>query len=869
MLSARACAMLRLVLCSAPLVTKRAGGAVCLCLLISAVTTFSGASPAGAVDPDDTPWTVNDANPGQRPASIEDLLERDRKAMLQDNDINPPSQDQPEYSTHAQPGNLDQDRLTPALPAEIHRAPDRTPQVAIPARAPDAAVGEKPTAASVPPGPSPAAIAQPDANRSSSALPATTPGDLAPIARVPVPMPARRPVTPAAIDSKSAVPPAVTPKGTGAELAAVSQEPSELSIGPKPSQVPARGPDQTAILHDSADPSAPPPQAVPSAPVETPAVAVNGKLYLPVSRYFSLNGNTVLATYDVQDREALAAFYEKSLGEALWVTRDGFNDNARALIEEIGKAGTWGLSYADYKLPQLTATGVDYDYAQLLDVEIKLSLAALAYARHARGDRIDNPTQLLSSYIDRKPQIVPRSKVLADLVAAPDKGAYLRSLHPKNPQFEALRVALADLRARKATGQETEMIPDGPKVSPGKSHSSIAVLRRRLGTPPPAPKSNGQPVSEAFYDKELAEAVIAYKRKNGIEPANSTVTAELRTHLNTQGRIDEDTIIANMEEWRWMPEDLGETYVWVNVPEFLVRVVKQGQIIHEERIVAGRYETQTPIFSHKLSTVVFQPSWNVPESIKVNELLPKLRAGGNPIASQGLRMEQNGRLVEASSLDWSRNDIRNYHIYQPPGSSNVLGVVKFLFPNKHAVYLHDTPAKGLFNEKLRTFSHGCVRVRNPVQLAEVIMAEDKGWDKDKVAELIASGPADNDVALDKPLPVHITYFTAWAGDGGAVTSYPDIYGHEMRIKFALAGRWDQIIRNPDHLAPADPGAVVSREDWGDEDDDAQRNERRRAPARTTTERRPRQAANTTYDGRPRKNSGTGFSDFMNNVFGSN
>ena len=187
-----------------------------------------------------------------------------------------------------------------------------------------------------------------------------------------------------------------------------------------------------------------------------------------------------------------------------------------------------------------------------------------------------------------------------------------------------------------------------------------------------------------------------------------------------------------------------------------------------------------------------------------------LRYGGNPIARQGLVVERNGRQLDAWEVDWYQSDIRNYNIYQPPGPGNVLGVVKFLFPNKHAVYLHDTPSKNLFNEKVRAFSHGCMRVRNPVRLAEVILAEDKGWDAGTVNDVLNDGPPDNDVKLDRPLPVHVTYFTATVDDHGDLKTFADVYGHEQRIKLALQGRWDEIQKNRDHLLPPVPSAVASR-----------------------------------------------------------
>jgi murein L,D-transpeptidase YcbB/YkuD len=595
-----------------------------------------------------------------------------------------------------------------------------------------------------------------------------------------------------------------------AEPPVAAREQPEEGLGPNPNAgtpPPEPAPPAPAM----AQPIVPPP-APPAAPVTQPSVALNGKIYLPLKRYLDTRADTELARYAANDRAALAAHYEKTVGEALWVSRTGFNDAARALIAELEKAGEWGLDAAGYDIPRLEDRNGDYGFGNLAAAEVKLSLAAMAYARHARGDRIGAPTEQLSSYIDRKPQIIEAPKVLTALLAAPDKAEYLRSLHPKHPQFALLRQELAELRAHKRDGTLPQPIPMGPKLTPGKDHAHIVLVRSLMGTPVPTRKPDGSPARDTYFDEDLARAIIDYKTKQQIEPATATITDTLRKSLNARASLDESTLIANMEQWRWMPEDLGATHVWVNVPEFLVRVKKDGTTLHEERIVTGRYETQTPIFSNRMRTVVFQPYWNVPDSIKVKELLPGLRAGRNPIAEQGLQVKRGKEIVDATQIDWNRQDIRNYHIFQPPGPKNVLGVVKFLFPNKHAVYLHDTPAKKLFNERLRTFSHGCMRVRDPVRLAEVIMAEDKGWDSANVQQLVSDGPPDNEITLDRPIPVHVSYFTAWVNGDGTVATFPDIYGHEKRIKLALEGRWDEIDKGADHLAPADPNAVASQGD---------------------------------------------------------
>ena len=172
--------------------------------------------------------------------------------------------------------------------------------------------------------------------------------------------------------------------------------------------------------------------------------------------------------------------------------------------------------------------------------------------------------------------------------------------------------------------------------------------------------------------------------------------------------------------WRWMPADLGATYLMVNVPEFQFRLVRNGEVVHTERVITGKAETQTPIFSDMMETVVFKPTWNVPDSIKVKELLPALARNPAALSRQGLKVSYKGQEVDPTQIDWATTDIRALHVFQPPSGDNALGIVKFLFPNKHAVYLHDTPTKALFNQTRRTFSHGCIRVRNPVNATSAV-----------------------------------------------------------------------------------------------------------------------------------------------------
>lgn len=646
---------------------------------------------------------------------------------------------------------------------------------------------------------------------------------------------------PAAPDARALEPTLAAPAAQPAPLPVVPQAPA-AGAQPAPAPAAVKTAEPAAVVPPAASsPAVPTPAAAPSSPTpavqtaQPPATApapaaapaataaaarADGLLYLPVKAYFETKAAVALKDYEVADRTALLQYYDANMGQALWVTKQGFNAAAQTVIAELKRADDWGLAHDDYKVHGLAKIGAgEFSEDDLVDAEVKLSLVAMQYARHARGFRIYNPTEQLSSYIDRQPQLIEPAKVIAALVSAPDKASFLRDLHPKHAQFERLRQKLIALRAD-TNKEEFEKIPDGPKITPGKSHWQVGLVRKRLKVPSPGLKPDGTAADENYFDAQLARAVERYKEKNELTPVNTTITQELRKALNSEGVVSEELLLANMEQWRWMPAELGATHVAVNIPEFTVRVMKNDAVIHSERIITGKYETQTPVFSDRMRTVVFQPSWNVPESIKVNELLPKLRAGGNPIASQGLAIKRNNRNIDVWDIDWETADIRHYHVYQPPGDANVLGIVKFLFPNKHAVYLHDTPTKKLFNEKVRMYSHGCMRVRNPVRLAEVIMAEDKGWDKSKINELIGPGPEDNDIALDKPMPVHVTYFTAWVDDDGKLKTFADVYGHQKRIILGLEGRWSEIVKNRDHLLPAEPDEAPvarNRDDWGDSD----------------------------------------------------
>jgi L,D-transpeptidase YcbB len=499
------------------------------------------------------------------------------------------------------------------------------------------------------------------------------------------------------------------------------------------------------------------------------------------------------------DRAAVAEFYSDRAGP-IWVTDAGFTPRARHAMAEIAKADDWGLEARAFDLPQLRPG--ETSLATLADAEVKLALAVLKYARHARGGRLD-PAQLSRNF-DQKPTLRDPKVVMETVAATDTPGNYLRDLHPKHVQFERLRQALLKARGSSSRPEEkTETIvqlPDGPTLKLGTKHPHVALLRQRL-------KLAARRDEENVYDQDVQDAVRAFQQKNGIQPTG-TLTPRTRSALNGADApkpvfgSEVQRIVVNMERWRWMPEDLGNFYVWDNVPEFQSRVVKKGQLVWQTRIVVGKPETQTTLFSANMRYVVFGPEWGVPDSIKVKELLPYLRptsdggglfgwgGGGTDtrvLQKHNLRVTFDGRPVDASQVDWQQVDIRRFTFIQPSGPGNVLGGIKFRFPNKHDIYMHDTPQRDLFEKTARAYSHGCIRVQNPGRLAEILLEEDKGWSAGHVRNLLAQG-GNNEVTLTKQIPVHITYFTAMVGDDGRLQSFGDLYGHDNRVAVALAGR---------------------------------------------------------------------------------
>ncbi len=486
-----------------------------------------------------------------------------------------------------------------------------------------------------------------------------------------------------------------------------------------------------------------------------------------------------------RDLKGLKDYYAAEEAKLIWINEGGLDKAALSSLQTaFRRADGFGLDPREYTLPDTLSQPVLNDQSSdwLAETELRVSLAAIEYADHAQAGRVA-PTSIDSEFLDLTPVRPAPNAILSSLASGRDNVASaLEAYHPTHPQFAALKSKLAETQLAATTGKIPVRIPDGPSLGPDTYHPQVAIVRERLAVPVPADAPRGNPAE--YYDEILAEAVRVFQETKGLKP-DGVVGQNTREALN-EGTIpvSVNTIVSNMERWRWVPREFGERYIFVNVPEFKFRFISDKRIIHEERIVTGSPKHPTPIFVDEMETVVFNPYWNVPKSILVNEIIPAARNSPDYLYKNNLEVIWQGkRTVDPYMVDWTYVNPDKLALRQTPGDANALGRVKFLFPNRHAVYMHDTPSKHLFNRPVRAYSHGCMRVRNPLEFARLLLA-DQGWSDVRIQRTLQTAH-DQHVRLGKKVPIYITYFTAWVDDEGTMHGFRDIYGHDASVRVAL------------------------------------------------------------------------------------
>ncbi len=331
-------------------------------------------------------------------------------------------------------------------------------------------------------------------------------------------------------------------------------------------------------------------------------------------------------------------------------------------------------------------------------------------------------------------------------------------------------------------------LPATLTLKKGEQSPDVPALAERLRASWDFEGSKGS--ADSVYDEELAAAVAHFQRRHGLEP-DGVVGRQLVAEMNVPVASRIKRLELNLERWRWLPRELGERYIFVNVPEFRLEIHEGQRMALSMNVITGARSTPTPIFSDTMTHVVFSPYWNVPDGIASGETIPLVQS--DPSFLDRNRIEvvgTSGRVVDPSTIDWSsvsEDEDFPYRFRQRPGASNSLGLVKFVFPNEYDVYLHDTPADALFKRTYRALSHGCVRVEQPRTLAEYLLRDQSEWTPERITEAMNAGE-EKHVKLRRPIPVHLMYWTARVHEDGTVHFRPDVYGRDSRELGTLLAR---------------------------------------------------------------------------------
>lgn len=463
-----------------------------------------------------------------------------------------------------------------------------------------------------------------------------------------------------------------------------------------------------------------------------------------------------------REREAVAAFYAARDFAPLWL-KDGaglpadWTPAARAALRRLERAHDDGLDVSQYSISALP----EGDLAILTRAELALSHAVVGYARQAGGARID--PRSISVLITAKPEISDPATILVDVSTSPDAGEALHAFNPPHAQYRALRDKLQEVRRESPAIVARARIAAGPVLKVGMKDPRVPLVRARFGVDVNEEASDAALV----YDTRVASQVAEFQRANGL-PASGALTARTISALSGGDPVQlEGEIISNMERWRWLPRDLGATRVEVNIPDYQVKVTRNEKVVHRARVIVGKVETQTPIFSDSMEYLVVNPYWNVPPSILRKEMLPAFQKDPGYFTKRGYEVVQRGGQMS---------------VRQPPGERNALGQIKFMFPNDHAVYLHDTPSRALFANPRRAYSHGCVRVEKPFALAQALLPPD--WSEERLRKMVG-GRNEKTVRLASHIPVHLQYFTIFTDEIGKLEVREDIYGHSRKVRTAL------------------------------------------------------------------------------------
>jgi murein L,D-transpeptidase YcbB/YkuD len=491
--------------------------------------------------------------------------------------------------------------------------------------------------------------------------------------------------------------------------------------------------------------------------------------------------------------EFLIDFYLHRNIQPVWVTKDGLNHNATVFIKTIIDADHEGLDSSTYHRDDILTLLANIELNSVLDayepakyakLDLLLTDAFFSFGFHLSEGMVEPNATAFDWHIEKPKKNL--LKILQTSLRSEKLEGLVDILQPHHTGYLKLKSALLKYKNINDSGGWHE-VPAGPKLRKGDIGKRIAVLRSRLIISGDLTDSKND--NKEYFDEALENSVKKFQARNGLK-IDGVVGSSTLSVLNISVKDRMEQIKFNMERWRWLPQDLGKRYLMVNTANFELDIIENGQSVTSSRAIVGKKKRPTPALSRKITYMELNPYWNIPHNIALNDILPCIKKDPNYLKDKNIRVFENWEdgagEINPESIDWDTVTKENfvYKLRQDPANSNALGRVKFIFPNEFSIYLHDTPARELFNKTKRTFSSGCIRIEKPMELAAYLLTDNSKWTFEKLTDALNS-KKNRTILLSDPMNIHILYWTAWVDKDGTVNFRDDIYGRDRQLNIAL------------------------------------------------------------------------------------